>query len=226
MSGTPELRTPAPPAAVLFDLDGTLVDTEPYWIEAEYRLVAEHGGTWTEDDAYSLVGNDLIVSADHLRAVGGVDLDSPVIVDRLLDLVVDAARGEVPWRPGARELLAECRAAGVPTALVTMSYQRLAEVIVDQLPPGSFDAVVTGDQVTNGKPHPESYATACHRLGVDPARCVALEDSNTGMTAAAAAGCIVLGIPHHVPVPPAPGRTLVDSLEGVTLADLGALVPA
>jgi HAD superfamily hydrolase (TIGR01509 family) len=214
------------PAAVLFDLDGTLVDTEPYWIEAEYRLVAEHGGTWTDADAHSLVGNDLIVSADQLRVTGGVDLESPAIVERLLDLVVDAARAQVPWRPGARELLAQCRQAGVPTALVTMSYARLAGVVLDQLPPGSFDTVVTGDQVNRGKPHPEAYSTACERLGVDPGRCVALEDSNTGMASAAAAGCIVLGIPHHVPVPPAPGRTLVDSLAGITLADLAALVPS
>jgi HAD superfamily hydrolase (TIGR01509 family) len=213
------------PAAVLFDLDGTLVDTEPYWIDAEYRLVDEHGGRWTDDDAHALIGNDLIVSADYLREVGGVDLDPPGIVDRLLDLVVEATRREVPWRPGARELLAECRAAGVPTALVTMSYARFAGVVVDQLPPQSFAAVVTGDQVRRGKPHPEAYVEACRRLDVDPRRSVALEDSNTGIAAAEAAGCVVVGIPNRVEVPPAAGRTLVESLAGVTLAELAALLP-
>lgn len=212
--------------AVLFDLDGTLVDTEPYWIEAEYELVARFGGSWSNADAHALVGNDLLVSGTYLRDVGGVPLEPGVIVDRLLDSVGAATERDVPWRPGARELVKECRAAGVPTALVTMSYARLAGIVVDRLPAGSFDAVVTGDQVRLGKPHPEAYLEACRRLDVRPGRAVAIEDSPTGVASAEAAGCVVVGVPHRVPIPPRPGRTLLGSLAGVRLADLVALVPA
>ena len=216
---------PSLPDAVLFDLDGTLVDTEPYWIGAEHELVAAHGGTWTDADAHLLVGNALIRSAEILRERGGVDLDPPEIVDLLIARVIARVRDAVPWRPGARELLAGCRTAGIPTALVTMSYRSLADAVVSQLPAGSFDVLVTGDEVVRGKPHPEAYLLACERLGVRPGRSVALEDSPTGAASAGAAGCVTVAIPHHVPVPVAPGLTIVPTLSGVTIAQLGALVP-
>ena len=210
--------------AVLFDMDGTLVDTEPYWIAAEYALVESFGGTWTDEHAHSLVGNALIDSAIYIREHGGVDLDPPAIVERLLDDVVVAARAEIPWRPGARELLAELAERGVPCALVTMSYARLAETMTEQLPPGTFGAVVTGDQVTDGKPHPEAYLTAATRLGADPAHCVAIEDSPTGVASAQAAGCVVVGVPHHVPIAAASGLAIVDSLTSLHVDMLDELV--
>ena len=194
--------------AVLFDMDGTLVDTEPYWIAAEYALVESFGGTWSDEHAHALVGNALIDSAVYIREHGGVALDPAVIVDRLLDEVVLAARGGDPVAPGARELLAELAERGVPCALVTMSYARLAETMTDQLPPGTFAAVVTGDQVNDGKPHPEAYLTAAARLGAEPAYCVAIEDSPTGIASAEAAGCVVLGVPHHVKIDAAPAEQL------------------
>jgi HAD superfamily hydrolase (TIGR01509 family) len=208
------------PAAVLWDMDGTLVDTEPYWMGAEYALVAEHGGSWSEEQARGLVGNPLLVSADSLRHEGGVDLPREVIVERMLEHVVAEVRRHLPWRPGAQELLEALRTADVPCALVTMSYAVLADAVASALPPGTFAAVVTGDQVRHGKPHPEPYLTAARLLGVAPEECVAIEDSTTGAASAHAAGAAVIAVPHVVPVPPRPGIVVVDTLEGLSPAAL------
>lgn len=208
------------PAAVLWDMDGTLVDTEPYWIDTEFALAAEHGATWSTDLALQLVGNDLLSSGRFIREHMGLDLSPEEIVDRLLDGVVARVSAEVPWRPGARELLAELGERGVPCALVTMSYERFAAPIVAALPPGSFQVVVTGDRVTHGKPHPEPYLTAAGLLGVDAADCLAIEDSDTGCRSAEAAGCTVLAVPHHVAVPPGVRRVFRDTLDGLTVSAL------
>ncbi|MBW8751568.1 MAG: HAD family phosphatase [Propionibacteriales bacterium] len=205
-------------------MDGTLVDTEPYWIETEYALVAEHGGAWSEEHALNLVGNDLLVSAEYIRDHGGVDLPPAEIVERLLDGVIARINEEVPWRPGAVELLGHLQAAGVPCGLVTMSYARFVAPVLAVLPERSFAAVVTGDEVTVGKPHPEPYLTAAGLLGVDPRECVAIEDSNTGAKSAEAAGCAVLVVPNHVPVLEGDRRVFLDSLVGVDLAHLGRLL--
>jgi HAD superfamily hydrolase (TIGR01509 family) len=208
------------PAAVLWDMDGTLVDTEPYWIEVEHALVAEFGGTWTQADALELVGNDLLVSAAYLRDHGSVDLEPEVIVERLLDGVIERVLERVPWQPGAVDLLANLNTARVPCALVTMSYTRFVAPVLAALPAGSFDAVVTGDNVSTGKPHPEPYLTAAAILGVDPRACLAIEDSDTGATSAAAAGCTVLVVPNHVSVPAGERRFFRDTLEGLDAATL------
>jgi HAD superfamily hydrolase (TIGR01509 family) len=212
-----------PPSAVLWDMDGTLVDTEPYWMETEFALAAEYGGTWSQELALELVGNDLITSGRFIRRHMGIDLTPEEIVERLLDGVVARVRNEVPWRPGARELLERLGEIEVPCALVTMSYERFVAPILERLPEGSFRVVVTGDAVTRGKPDPEPYLTAARLLAVDPRDCVAIEDSDPGATSAAAAGCTVLVVPHHVAVPPGPGRAFRESLVGVTVADLGLL---
>jgi HAD superfamily hydrolase (TIGR01509 family) len=213
-------------AAVLLDLDGTLVDTEPHWVACEQALVAEHGGSWTDEDGLALVGKPLLVSAGYLAAVGGVDLAPAAIVERLLDGVVARVRERIPWTPGAQELLAALGLAGVPIALVTMSYRRLAEAVLDGLPAGTFGAVVTGDEVREGKPHPEPYLRAAALLGVDPRRCVAVEDSPTGVAAAEAAGCVTVVVDGVAAVPPAPGRTRVRFLGDLTVGGLEQLVPA
>jgi HAD superfamily hydrolase (TIGR01509 family) len=222
----PSPADPSLPAAVLWDMDGTLVDTEPYWIVEETLLVTEYGGSWTEEDAHSLVGNDLAASAKYIQEVGGVPLPAEEIIDRLLERVIERVQVSIPWRPGARELLAELNARGVPCALVTMSYQNLAQAVVAALPTGSFRTVVAGDDVTHGKPHPEPYLLAASRLGVAPESCVAIEDSLTGVTSAERAGVPVLAVEHLVPIPAAPGRTVVTSLKDWTADDLSALLIA
>jgi HAD superfamily hydrolase (TIGR01509 family) len=211
--------------AVLWDLDGTLVDTEPYWIATEFALAEEHGATWSREHALQLVGNDLVESGRYIREVMGLEMSAEDVVDYLLDGVVAHVEQEVPWRPGAVELLAELREAGVPCGLVTMSYQRFVAPILAGLPPETFRVIVTGDQVERGKPHPEAYLTAAAALGFAPGECVAIEDSNTGATSAEAAGCPVLVVENHVDVARGPRRTFAASLAGVTVESLAELTP-
>jgi len=199
-------------------MDGTLVDTEPYWIATEYELADRHGGRWSEADALALVGNDLLSSARYIREHMGIDREPEEIVEELLDGVVSRVRDVVPWRPGAVELVLALREAGVPLALVTMSYDRFVAPILAQLPPETFRVVVTGDRVERGKPHPEPYLTAAAALGLDPADCLAIEDSNTGAKSAEAAGCLVLVVENHVPVIPGERRVFADTLSGIDLA--------
>jgi HAD superfamily hydrolase (TIGR01509 family) len=209
--------------AVLWDMDGTLVDTEPYWIATEFAMAEKYGGTWSEAHALQLVGNDLVESGRYIKDVMGLDLTPEEIVEELLDGVVAMVEEAVPWRPGARELLMSLSEADVRCGLVTMSYTRFAAPILAQLPPETFRVVVTGDQVEFGKPHPEPYLTAAAALGVPPEECVAIEDSNTGAKSAEAAGCLVLVVENHVPVLEGPRRVFRDTLDGLSAADLAAL---
>ena len=213
------------PAAVLWDMDGTLVDTEPFWIRAETELVTMHGGTWTQADAASLVGRDLLDAAAEIREVGGVDIDPVDIVNMMMERVIELMAGEPPWQPGALDLLAALRAEGIPCVLVTMSWRRLAGAVVDLLPPGTFARVVVGDEVPRGKPHPDPYLAAARSIGVDPAACIAIEDSPIGATSARAAGCHVLAVPHVVDVPPHLVDTLVTSLADIDVPTLRRMIP-
>lgn len=206
-------------AAVLWDMDGTLIDSEPAWIEAQMRMVAEFGGTWTHDDGLTLVGADMHDTAVAMHQAG-VDLPEAVIIERLHDEVVATLRAGIIWRPGARELVQAIDDAGLPQAIVTTSSLAMTQIIADALPATAIRTIVSGEQVTHGKPHPEPYLVAARRLGVDIKKCVAIEDSPTGLTAALAAHAIAIGVPHDAALT-LPGRwTRLDTLSGLTLADL------
>lgn len=210
------------PAAVLWDMDGTLVDTEPYWIRAETELMNAHGIDWSDEQGLEFVGNELITSARMMQDAG-LELPAEEIVTTLMDAVIDQIRTSVPFRPGALELLAELGAEGIPCVMVTMSYRPLAEAVIASCPVGSFVGLIAGDEVSAGKPDPEPYLKGAELLGLDPATCVALEDSKPGLASAEAAGTIAVGIPHLVDLEPRPGRILWTSLVGRGVDDLRRL---
>lgn len=215
---------------VMWDMDGTLVDTEPYWIATEYELCAEYGGEWSEEHARNLVGFDLLDGGRYIREHGRVPLEPIEIVERLLEGVIARIQVDIPWRPGARELLADLNASGVPCALVTMSWRSFADPVLAALPEGSFAAAIVGDEVPEGrgKPHPEPYLLGAAALGLTPDRCVAIEDSPTGARSALAAGCAtVLGVPNVASLDElagSPGLVLRPTLAGLTAAELGRFV--
>jgi HAD superfamily hydrolase (TIGR01509 family) len=207
-------------------MDGTLVDTEPHWIAAETALLGRHGATWSHEQALQLVGSALPdsgrVLAEHVERTTGVRLDAVAVVDELIEAVIAQVSAAVVWRPGALELLRALGEAGVPCALVTMSYRSLAATVAAMLP-GAFTVVVAGDEVERGKPAPDPYLRAAQLLGVDPADCVVVEDSPTGVASGEAAGAHVLACPHMVPIPAAPGRSRVEALTEVDVAALGRI---
>ncbi|WP_295121400.1 HAD family phosphatase [uncultured Leifsonia sp.] len=214
------------PAAVFWDMDGTLVDTEPYWMASEQELVGSFGGTWTHDDGLLLVGLGLWNSAEILQS-RGVELSADEIVHWLTERVRERLVTQgVPWRPGARELLQSLRERGVRTALVTMSVRSMAEQIVSAIPFDAFDVIVSGDEVGEPKPHPEPYLRAAELLGVEPVDAVAIEDSLVGLSSAVASGATTIGVPHIVPLPESDEHTLWESLAGRTADDVAAVAAA
>lgn len=211
------------PAAVLWDMDGTLVDSEHYWMASEKQLAEAHDSEWTEEDGLALIGNSLWDSSRIIKEKIGSSMDTEAIVQHLTDSVAEKYTAQLPWRPGAEALLRELKRKKIKTALVTMSLHRMAEQVVNQIPFKAFDVIVGGDDVLRGKPFPDPYLKAAELLGVDPSECVAFEDSNTGLRAAEAAGTKAIGIPNFVEIPWQPGRLLWDTLEGVTVKDLQKL---
>lgn len=215
------------PKAVLWDMDGTLVDTEPDWMAAERDLVESFGGTWSDTHAMNLVGNPLLTSAEYIRTHGGVPLEPEDIVTTLVDRMIERLKERIRWQPGAYDLLAGLYRQNVPNALVTSSYRRMADVVISALEPGTFAASVSGDEVGNGKPHPEPYLRAATEIGVAPADCVVIEDSATGAASGLAAGARVILVPN-VATPGAaeqvPDAIVLESLVGldaVALARIG-----
>jgi len=209
------------PAGVLFDMDGTLVDSEKVWSVGLDELAAHLGGELSDAARRAMVGTNMAQSMAILHDDVGVVADPAQSVRWLEERVAELFAGGLVWRPGAADLLAAVRAAGIPTALVTATHRHLVEVALITIGAANFDAVVAGDDLDETKPHPAPYRTAAELIGADPARCVAIEDSPNGIVSALAAGCVVLGVPCEVALDEQPGVTLVPSLQGVSPADLG-----
>jgi HAD superfamily hydrolase (TIGR01509 family) len=209
-------------------MDGLLVDTEPVWTVAEVELARQLGGEFTPDVKAAIVGTRLEVAVPTILRWYGAPTDHGTVARTaswLLGRMVELFAEPPALLPGVSELLAEVREAGVPTALVSSSYRVLVDAVLAH-GTGPFDTTLAGDEVEHGKPHPEPYLTAAERLGVDPARCVVLEDSPSGVASAEAAGCVVVAVPSvpGVAFEPGPRRLVRASLAGLGLADLSALV--
>lgn len=211
------------PAAVLWDMDGTLIDSEPYWLASESAFAAAHDSNWGHDDGLGVIGMSLYESSKLLKERVGSPLEPQQIIDQITDGVLQQLEQSIPWRPGARELLKLLKENNVRTALVTGSMHRMAQKVADQIGFDAFDVIIGGDDVVKGKPHPESYLKAASMLGVEPTHCIAFEDSLTGITAAEAAGTKAIGVAHIVEIPMSEGRTLWPTLEGVSMNQLRAL---
>lgn len=219
----------ATPAAVLFDLDGTLLDSEDLWWEAECRVVSGWGGTWTREDQAHCLGGPLERVTDYMKEQTGAPHSAEDIGAELLATMEALLRaGDLQWRPGALELLTQCRDARVPTALVSASHRRLLDAVADAvsghpgMPDPAFDVTVAGDEVNEGKPHPEPYLEAARLLDVAIEDCVVIEDSPTGVSSGQASGAFVLAVPHLVTIPAHPRRRVVPTLRDVSLDDLRA----
>lgn len=206
-------------------MDGTLIDSEPYWLDAEMSLVQSFGGRWTQEQGLTLVGSGLWDSAAALQHAG-VDLELREIIDRLSVDVRARLVEHVPWRPGAREMIASMLDAGIPTALVTMSFREnaltISEAISREIGREAFSVVIAGDDVTEPKPNPEPYLTAADHLGIDIAHAVAFEDSVFGAASAYSAGALTIGIPLHIEIPDSYIHVRWDSMEGKTLEDIAS----
>lgn len=215
---------PIPPDAVFFDMDGTLIDSEPLWFETEVAIIAEYGFELGPEHWVNVLGRPNDVAVAYLLQVSGVPL-TPVELNRRIEAAMEAALGRgIELVPGAKQLLNDLNAAGIPLALVSASSRRIIEACLASIGADHFAFTVSGDDVTHGKPHPEPYLTAAQRLGAAPERCVVVEDSPNGVTSGAAAGCRVIAVPQREGlIESHPLVTVVGSLAEVTLESLRAL---
>jgi HAD superfamily hydrolase (TIGR01509 family) len=207
---------PAVAAAVLFDMDGLLIDSEPLWTVAEIELAERLGGEWNEEVKAAVIGTRLDVAVPRILEWYGVAAGADEIRDAmafLLDRMVELFHDALPLMPGALKVVDGVRGLGVPTALVSSSYRVLVDAALDSLGPERFDVSLAGDEVTHGKPSPEPYLRACEMLGVAPARCVIVEDAMSGVESGEAAGATVVAVPWIAPIEAHPHRPVVSTLE-------------
>jgi HAD superfamily hydrolase (TIGR01509 family) len=203
-------------------MDGVLVNSEPFWFEAEREVMARLQGSWAEGDQHVLVGGSMAVTVAYLLEKGTRRADPGVVERWLVDLMIEMLTTRtLPVMPGARELVAQVAGAGLAHALVTSSEREIMDAVLAGFGP-AFGVTVCADDVARCKPDPEGYLLAAGKLSVDPRRCMVIEDSPNGIAAAEAAGCLAVAVPGVVRIPAAPGRLIVPALTGLSPAWLRA----
>ncbi len=213
------------PSAVLFDMDGTLVDSEHLWLTGERLVMGELGAQWSDADQEYCLGGPIERAVDYMLEKSGTHQTHQQVLERLLNVMGELYRSTpLRWQPGARSLILEALDSNIPTALVTASWRRIIDVVEESINKDlgrkAFSFTVGGDEVTQTKPNPEPYVTAAHALGFPPAHCLALEDSPPGALSALTAGCKVIAIPHITVIKEQPGLVNVLTLDGMHLAGL------
>ena len=206
--------------AVIFDMDGTLVDTEPHWLSSETELMARFGYTWTPADQANCLGGPIPKVGRIMSELSGNQQSGEYFASELVSLVLQKFATGIHFMPGAFELLKECKTAGVALALVTASPRELVDSTLALFDEEFFSVSVSKDDVKESKPHPEGYLKAARQLGIPIAECLVLEDSLTGVTAGQRSGAVVVAIPHLNQIPPHPRTVCVDSLSGISLQNL------
>ncbi|MBF6465631.1 HAD family phosphatase [Nocardia beijingensis] len=209
--------------AVLWDLDGTILDTEKLWHDAVDEFVTERGGVMTAADRRKLVGATVSRVLHTMLELAGIEPSAAALREAdawLGSRLPSRYVSPVPWRPGAEAALRAVRAADMRSALVTNTSRALADVAMGAIGREYFDASVTGDEVAHGKPAPDPYVRGAELLGVAPDACVAIEDSLTGAAAAVAAGCGVLLVPCDVPATAVTHGRVRRSLDHLSISDL------
>jgi HAD superfamily hydrolase (TIGR01509 family) len=187
-------------SAILFDMDGTLVDTEPMWLAAETELMARYDYEWTEQDQANCLGGPLDRVGKYMFDLAG-NIHSPeYFTETLISLTQSHMREGAALMEGAQELMSLCQNLELPMALVSASPRVLVNTVLDNFKVHNFLITISSDDVTKVKPDPEGYLAAAKQLNVSIEDCLILEDSATGVTAASASGGLVVAIPHLVPI--------------------------
>ena len=207
-------------SAILFDMDGTLIDSEPLWLKAEIEVMAEVGCHWDEQDQINCLGGPAERTERYMQERSQNIKPYGYFIDRLHEVMRARITNELDLIPNALSLLKECKDAGIKTALVTASSRDLMTIVLKRFPPGTFDVVVSGDDVEKSKPDPAPYLLAAKQLSVDISKCLVLEDSLTGVQSGLSSGAKVIGIPHLVQMSEHPNLRVISSLDEITLSDI------
>ncbi len=204
-------------SAILFDMDGTLVDSEPLWFQAEKQVMAEVGSTWEQSDQINCLGGPMDKTERYMQERSGNIKPFGYFSERLNDVMDDKLKHELKLIPSALELLLDCKSAQIPMALVTASTGRQMRAVLERFPAGIFASTVSKDDVEHSKPDPAPYKLAAKQLGVDIKSCLVLEDSVTGVQSGLRAGAQVIGIPHMVQMQPHGNLRVVKALSDLSL---------
>ena len=199
-------------SAIFFDMDGLLVDSEPLWLISETQMMAQYGYEWLESDQAACLGGPLDRVGNYMSGLIGGKRDGNSLTLEIIERMVDRFKGDLPFMPGAIELIDDLTAHGVPLTLVSASPRSLVDAALSNFEVNPFVRSISSSDVKVSKPDPEGYLLAATSGGHEISNSLVLEDSLTGVTAARASGAWVLAVPHLVPIEKSGRVDVTDSL--------------